>query len=449
MSIPLVLSIGGFDPTGGAGVLADIKAIANRGCYGVGVITGVVVQSFSTVCGVYPLNPNLVENQLDTLLNSLKIDVIKTGALLSSKIISVITKKLKANYKIVVDPVLRATAGGELLDSVGIEALKTELLPISFLITPNIYEAELLSGSKIQNFDDIKKAAVKLHKLGVKNVLIKGGHFHYSTKSVDILFDGKEFVEFVGEKIIPTITIHGTGCSFSSVVSSEIAKGKGVKEAIREAKEYIEKALLSSIPIQNEGYGTVQHLIDLIEDGQRYHVITELNKALKLIKSYMAPELIPEVRSNLGYALPTARTKMDVAAIPGRITTINNSIVAVGYPQFGASTHIANIILTAMRYDQSKRSAMNIRYNEKIIEVCSKAGLSIAEFSRTTEPKELKEKEGETLAWGIKYVIEKLGYIPDIIYDRGDIGKEPMIRVIGRDPIEVTNKVITISKLLK
>ena len=159
--------------------------------------------------------------------------------------------------------------------------------------------------------------------------------------------------------------------------------------------------------------------------------------------------LIPEVSANLGYALPYARTKEEVAAFPGRIIRVQEAITTVSPPAFGASQHIATIILTAMRYDPSLRAAMNIVYAPAMIKTCERAGFTILGFDRGEEPPEIQTAEGRSLAWGVDDVLKKATTIPDAIYDEGGWGKEAMIRILGKDPIAVVHKVIAINRSMK
>jgi len=152
--------------------------------------------------------------------------------------------------------------------------------------------------------------------------------------------------------------------------------------------------------------------------------------------------LIPEVSSNLGYALPQAEGIGDVAAFPGRIARLRDSIVTPCDPEFGASKHIANIILTVMRFDPEYCSSMNIRYSKENVALLKERGFLIGHFDRRSEPKGVKQKEGSSLEWGVGEVLRKMKRVPDFIYDEGDVGKEPMIRVLGRNPMEVVSKIL-------
>ena len=155
--------------------------------------------------------------------------------------------------------------------------------------------------------------------------------------------------------------------------------------------------------------------------------------------------LVPEVQSNLGYALPFAETHGQVAAFPGRLVRLGEKIVSVSSPSFGASHHIATIILTIMRHDLRFRSVMNVRFSEERIKQCQALGWSVCAFDRSQEPKDIKEREGGTLEWGTEEVLSKETEIPDVIYDRGDMGKEPMIRILGKTPDEVVDKVLQLA----
>ena len=154
--------------------------------------------------------------------------------------------------------------------------------------------------------------------------------------------------------------------------------------------------------------------------------------------------LIPEVSSNLGYALPQAEGIGDVAAFPGRIIRFKDSVATQSGPEFGASQHVANIILTVMKFDPDYCSAMNIRYSKKNVAQLKRRGFLVGHFDRRYEPKLVKQREGSSLEWGVGEVLKKMKRIPDFVYDEGDVGKEPMIRVFGRNPMEVVNKILKI-----
>jgi hydroxymethylpyrimidine/phosphomethylpyrimidine kinase len=191
-----------------------------------------------------------------------------------------------------------------------------------------------------------------------------------------------------------------------------------------------------------KGTGPTNPSAYVLREMERYQVIQELKKALEVLKENKIGHLIPEVSSNLGYALPYAEGVADVAAFPGRIVRFKDSVATHSSPEFGASRHVANIILTVMRFDPEYCSAMNIRYSEEMVTLLKDKGFLVGHFDRRIEPKRVKEKEGSSLEWGVEEVLRKMKRIPDFIYDEGDVGKEPMIRVLGKNPMEVIQKIL-------
>ena len=447
MGISRVLTIAGSDSGGGAGIQADLKTITVLGGFGMSVITALTAQNTLGVQGVYEVPEDFVEKQFDSVATDIGIDAAKTGMLANSKIIRVVSKKLRQYgiNKLVVDPVMVAKGGAPLIVNEAKKSLIEELLPLALIITPNIPEAEELAKIKVSSIDDMKKSAEIICGLGAKNVVVKGGHL--AGNPVDILYDGKNFHEFTSERI-DTKNTHGTGCTFSAAIATKLADGKSVFEAVKTAKEYTTTAIRFSLDI-GSGHGPTNHLAHVLQESERYDCIQKLKAALQRLNAEKCGNIIPEVQSNLGYALPHANKAEDIAAIPGRIIRIGEETGTFGDIAFGASSHIASIILSAMKYNMDYRCAMNIRFSKDIINICMSLGFDVDNFDRSDEPDDTKFKEGYSLKWGTDSVLSKRNSIPDIIFDRGDLGKEPMIRVLGKNPAEVVDKVISISKRLK
>jgi hydroxymethylpyrimidine/phosphomethylpyrimidine kinase len=194
-----------------------------------------------------------------------------------------------------------------------------------------------------------------------------------------------------------------------------------------------------------KGHGPTNHYALFAREHDRFQVLESLKKGLKRLQDLPVGPLIPEVQTNFGYALPYAETAEDVAAFPGRIIRFYNKIMTVAGPAFGASQHIAAIILTVMRYHPGDRSAINIRFSEELIVKCKRLGWKVCSFDRSDEPKEVKAQEGSTLEWGVSHVLSTEEKVPDIIFDRGDVGKEPMIRILGQNPKDVVKKIIALT----
>jgi hydroxymethylpyrimidine/phosphomethylpyrimidine kinase len=257
--IPRALTIAGSDSGGGAGIQADVKTFTSLGVYGLSVLTSITAQNTLSVLGINDLPPDFVELQIDAVLSDIGADAVKTGMLSNEGIILAVTKKIKQYgvEKLVVDPVMRAKSGDALLDPKAEKALKQELFPLALVVTPNIPEAEVLSGVAISSFDDMREAAKKIKSFGPRYVLIKGGHLEWAKEAVDIMYDGMGFDLFQAPRV-ETKNTHGTGCTYSSAICAGLAKGLDVLEAVRQAKEYVTAAIIRSFSL-GQGHGPLNH----------------------------------------------------------------------------------------------------------------------------------------------------------------------------------------------
>lgn len=256
-----VLTIAGSDSSGGAGIQADIKTFSAHGVFGMSVITAVTAQNTQGVLAVEDMSPYIIDKQIEAIFTDIEVDGIKIGMVSKIETIKIIAKKLN-EYKpniIVLDPVMISKSGYHLLQSEAKEALINELLPLATVATPNIPEAEVITGMTIENLDDMEKAAKLIYALGSENVLIKGGHL--KNEATDILYDGKSFEHFNSERI-NTENTHGTGCTLSSAITSNLANGFTIVESIAKAKKYITMAIQNSFSI-GKGVGPTNHFYEL------------------------------------------------------------------------------------------------------------------------------------------------------------------------------------------
>jgi len=253
------LTIAGSDSSGGAGIQADLKTFAALGVYGTSVITSVTAQNTLGVHGIHELPPDFVGLQIDSVVKDIGVDAVKTGMLANADIVAVVAAKVReyALPNLVVDPLILAKGGERLLREDALHTLVNLLIPLAEVVTPNIYEAEVLSGFHIEDLGDLKKAAEAIYKLGARYVVIKGGHFR-GEKSVDFLFDGENFAEFSSTRIEKG-NAHGLGCTFASAIAAELAKGRNVADAVKSAKEYITSLLNYPLRI-GRGYNLLDHL---------------------------------------------------------------------------------------------------------------------------------------------------------------------------------------------
>ena len=256
-----LLTIAGTDPSGGAGVQADLKTFCAHGCYAMSVITAVVSQNTQGVIDFMDITPELIASQIDAVFEDISVDAVKIGMVSVPETIRTIGEKLQ-HYKpsiIVVDPVMVATSGHHLLAPQAVQTLKDTLVPLAGVLTPNIPEAEVLADMEIHDFAAMEEACRKIAAMGAKAVLVQGGH--RIEDATDVLYDGKEFHYFKGRHIDSTST-HGTGCSLSSAIASNLARGLELVEAVRQAKQFVFDGILHAEPI-GKGHGPIHHFYGL------------------------------------------------------------------------------------------------------------------------------------------------------------------------------------------
>ncbi|MBU1742928.1 MAG: bifunctional hydroxymethylpyrimidine kinase/phosphomethylpyrimidine kinase, partial [Proteobacteria bacterium] len=241
---------------------------------------------------------------------------------------------------------------------------------------------------------------------------------------------------------------HGTGCTLSAALATLLAQGTPLVEAVGRARDFLRRAMRHG-PAVGGGHRPTNPLAGVDEMWRIRQMIVAVESALRDLAAARVGRLIPEVRSNLAWALPEAAGYEDVVAVPGRITNLGDDLVWLAPPVPGASRHIARVVLAAMASFPEWRSAMNVRFGPEIIAACRDLGYEVREFSRADEPREVKAREGGTLEWGTRAALEGAAAPPDIVFDLGDVGKEPMVRVLGRDPSEVVDKVIAIHRRLE
>ena len=254
-----VLTIAGSDSCGGAGVQVDLKTIHALGAYGVCAVTAITAQNTLGVNAVHEVIAEVVGQQIDAVISDIGADAVKTGMLTNEGIVEVVADRVQKHdlKKLVVDPIISSHKGERLLSVEGVTRLRTALIPLSFIITPNIPEAGVLAGRRINNLSDMKDAAKSIYELGPGNVLIKGGHAmdrenRGDTSSnivvVDVLYDGNSF-ECFEEEQIQTVKVHGTGCIYSTAIAVGLAMGKDLLSSITNAKKFVTEMIKRPLTI--------------------------------------------------------------------------------------------------------------------------------------------------------------------------------------------------------
>ncbi|MFQ5940655.1 MAG: bifunctional hydroxymethylpyrimidine kinase/phosphomethylpyrimidine kinase [Nitrososphaerales archaeon] len=433
------LTIAGSDTSSGAGIQADLRVFSNFQVYGTSVITAVTAQNTRGVSMIRTIEPRMIRAQINAVLNDIDIDAIKVGMVYSKEIINSVALVLKGlQVPLILDPLFKASTGASLLRHDAYASFVKRLVSMAEVITPNRMEAEKLANMEIHNVEDGKIAIKKIAALGPKSVILKGGHMQ-GKYSMDILYDGKKFIEFTNEKI-RNEGLHGAGCAFSAALTAEIAKGKNVVDATRKANEFVRTAIVNALKI---GKGISVPSFDIIIHHN--NLLGSLHRAVCLLEDTESfGNLIPESQTNIVYAAANAKSLDHIAAVRGRIVRLGKKGKAASSVGFGASKHVASAVVAIMHHDKSMRSAINIKYDERIITTCKNLGLQVSSYDRRIEPEEVKSREGASVKWGIDQAVSKISAVPDVIYHMGDWGKEPMILIFGKNPTQVCNRVISI-----
>lgn len=256
-----VLTIAGSDTCGGAGIQADLKTFSAQGTYGMSVITAVTVQNTQGVFGCQDIEPEIIRGQIDAIFTDITVSAVKIGMVSKIETINAIADKLEEYQavNVVVDPVMISKSGFDLMQPEAKETLIRRLIPLAYIVTPNLPEAEVITGMKIDDLQSMEAAARAIHAMGAKNVLLKGGHL--AGDATDLLFDGTHVIKLESERIA-TKNTHGTGCTLSSAIAANLAQGKDVVEAVRIAKAYITTAIAHSLDI-GKGVGPTNHFYEL------------------------------------------------------------------------------------------------------------------------------------------------------------------------------------------
>ena len=255
--VPTALTIAGSDSGGGDGIQADLKTFSALGVFGMSAITAITAQNTLGVTAVHEIPPEIVAAQIDAVVTDIGVDAAKTGMISSSEIIRVVAAKVREHgiSTFVVDPVMVATSGDRLLREDAVEALRTELLPLATVVTPNLPEAEVLVGRPVKTLEEMREAAKAIVGLGARSALVKGGHL--AGDAIDVFHDGGGFAELPARRIETTST-HGTGCTLASAIAALLARGEPLESAITGAKAYVTSAIERAYPI-GRGHGPVHH----------------------------------------------------------------------------------------------------------------------------------------------------------------------------------------------
>jgi hydroxymethylpyrimidine/phosphomethylpyrimidine kinase len=381
---------------------------------------------------VEPVSKNILENQLESIITDFKIDGIKIGMVYNSEIIKTLYHHLKKlKIPIVVDPVIKSTTGGMLIEKAAIIDFKKFIIPLATIITPNKFEAEILTKMKINSKNTPEKIAKKIQKMGAKNIVITGIQIKNKKISDFVLEKNKKY--YITDKEISKIN-RGSGCIHSASVLYSIVKNKNIRKSLEFAKKNTFNSIKNSKKI---GKGIA---ITNMEESNEVKLLNSINEFTKIKNIY---KNIPECQTNFVYSKQKPKSIKEILGISGRIVKSGKEVIVAGDLVYGGSKHVATALLTVNKKYSKIQSAINLKYKNETISKIKKLKLTTYDYDRNHEPKNVKNG-GSTIEWGIKNAIKNSKKPPDIIYHKGDFGKEPMIIVFAETPDIVVKKILKI-----
>ncbi len=445
-SIMNLLSIGGSDPTTGAGIQSDIKTFTELNAHPLTVITAVTGQNTKDFGLVQQVSKKVLENQMNAIMSDFKVDGIKIGMVYSSEVIKILYGQLKGcDVPIVVDPVIESTTGGILMKREAMADYRKYIVPLGTVITPNQTEAEILTKTNLKDDDRkdndtaISNIAKSVQRMGAENVIVTG--ISKGAKIIDFVLERDGSTHSIPSKKISNIN-HGSGCNYSAAMISAIADGATVYKAAKFAKKFTYNSIKNA---KNIGKG-----ITITNVGNQDVIALELAVAINEFADIKdIYKNIPECQTNFVYSKNRPRTTQDVLGISGRIVKAKKDVIVAGELVYGGSKHVATALLAMNKKFPQIRSAVNLRYHDTIISKINKSRLVVSSYDRAQEPANVKNG-GSTIRWGINCAIKRLErhriktMAPDVIFHKGDFGKEPMIIVFGETPKNVLEKLAKI-----
>ena len=427
-----ILSIGGSDPSSGAGIQSDIKVFSKLDTHCLTVITAITGQNTSNFGMVEAVSKNILENQLESIITDFKIDGIKIGMVYNSEIIKTLYHHLKKlKIPIVVDPVIKSTTGGMLIEKAAIIDFKKFIIPLATIITPNKFEAEILTKMKINSKNTPEKIAKIIQKMGAKNVVITGIEIKNKKVSDFVLEKKKKY--YITDEEISKIN-RGSGYIHSASVLYSIVKNKNIKKSL----EFAKKNTLNSIK-NSKKIGKGMAITNMSEHNE-IELSNSINEFTKIKNIY---KNIPECQTNFVYSKQKPKSIKEILGISGRIVKAGEEVIVAGDLEYGGSKHVATALLVVNKKYSEIQSAINLKYKNETISKIKKCKLITYDYDRNQEPENVKNK-GSTIEWGIKNAIKNSKKPPDIIYHKGDMGKEPMIIVFAQTPDSVMKKILKI-----
>lgn len=434
-----ILSIGGSDPSSGAGIQGDVKTCQQLGSYCLTAVTAVTNQNTSTYASTHAVPPRVIRGQIESVMSDCRVDAVKIGMVYDAAAAGAIHDVLRsARIPVVVDPVMTSTTGGTLLKRDALREYRRRIVPLADVITPNAAEAEAVAGGGCAAARGerarVEDAAGAILGMGAGGVVVTGiaegdtVSDHVRTESIS---------RWMTSRRIRRAESHGGGCAFATALAVSLAgggAGTGIVDAARFAGRFAKRSIVGArrigAGIGVTGGGPQDATVGALAGG-----ITGL-AGIKNIG-----DAIPECQTNFVYAKRNPAGGADVAGLAGRIVRAGGGVIVAGDIRYGGSRHVAAAVLAVNARFSEIRSAANIRYDKAVIGRMTAAGYRVASYDRGREPRRVRDAEGASVPWGVGSAISGARRAPDAVFHTGGHGKEPMILVFGRTPREVTAKI--------
>lgn len=448
-----LLSIGGSDPSSGAGIQADVKTFGAYDAYALTITTALTAQNTVEFVRAEPVSSRMLESQFDVILSDFEISGIKIGMVYTSNAAKIISKKISemsCKIPIVIDPVIYSTTGGVLLEESALKDYIHYIASQATIITPNQQEACILLGianQKNNNNNYFTIASDIIQITGAKSAMITGIQDMNINKVTDVIAERNKNGDIntyqIAEYPIVKNETHGGGCAYSAALLCELVSGKTIRESSKDAQRFVAQCIQNPIKV---GTG-IQIISADVKDSNRLKLTHAVNKFCQLKDAY---KCIPECQTNFVYANKNPHNTKNVLGIQGRIIRMGNTVAMAGDIAYGGSKHVATALITMSKKFSQVQSAINIKYSQDTISAMNNAKMHITHYDRRYEPREIKSDEknstnGSTIQWGITQAIKDSKTIPDAVCHDGDYGKEPMIIIFGITPDDV---ILKINKIL-
>lgn len=438
---PVVTTVAGSDSGGGAGIQADLKTIEARGAFGTSVLTSVTAQNTRGVESSHVLPVEEVRAQLEAVRSDFEVQAFKTGMLAVEPIVESVAEELAdANAPAVVDPVMVAESGDRLLDR-GAEAAYEDLVAAATVVTPNAEETRVLTGVEPVDVESAVRAGEQLVGWGADAALVTGGHVP-GEEVVDVLVTDEAVGTFAQPRV-DTEATHGSGCTLSSAIAAELAQGRTVHSAVETASSFLERAVRYPLDV-GQGPGSVHHAVEVRNEAARHDTREAVESVVSGLVDADVSALLPEVGTNVVGATPYAERVGETAAVEGRIAPTFDGVRATRGVRFGASSHVARFLLAAREFDPGLRFACNLRYDDEVRTALAATGWTVGSYDRSEQPTEVEREEGNTMQWGTRRAVESVEGTPVAVTDPGAVGKEPMTKLLARDPGTLLDRVETL-----